>query len=88
MWCRVLYFPPYSPDLNPIETAFSTVKTWIKKNRDFKEICTDPEFAIRAACSQITPEMAKSYFEKSNYIWHLLSLFIKIEFIVNIFLLS
>jgi transposase len=66
--CRVLYLPPYSPDYNPIETAFSTVKIWIKKNRDFMEICTDPEFAIMAACSQITPEMAKSYFEKSNYI--------------------
>ena len=66
--CRVLYLPPYSPDLNPIETAFSTIKTWIKKNRDFMEVCTDPEFAIIAACSQITPEMSKSYFEKSNYI--------------------
>ncbi len=66
--CRVLYLPPYSPDYNPIETAFSTIKIWIRKNRDFMESCTNPEFAIMAACSQITSEMAKSYFEKSNYI--------------------
>ena len=32
------------------------------------ETCTNSEFAIMAACSQITSEMAKSYFEKSNYI--------------------
>ena len=65
--CRVLYLPPYSPDLNSIETAFFTVKTWIKKNRNLMEVFTDPEFAIIVACSQITSEMAKSYFEKSNY---------------------
>jgi len=32
------------------------------------ESCINPEFAIMAACSQITSEMARSYFEKSNYI--------------------
>ena len=62
--CKVLYLPPYSP----IETAFSTIKIWIRRNRDFMETCTNSEFAIMAACSQITSEMAKSYFEKSNYI--------------------
>jgi hypothetical protein len=66
--CRVLYLPPYSPDYNPIETAFSTIKIWIRRNRDFMETCTNSEFAIMAACSQITSDMAKSYFEKSNYI--------------------
>ena len=33
--CHIIFLPPYSPDLNPIETAFSTVKSWIKRNRDF-----------------------------------------------------
>ena len=27
---RLKYSPPYSPDLNPIETSFSVLKTWIK----------------------------------------------------------
>ena len=26
--CEVVYLPPYSPDLNPIEQAFSKVKGW------------------------------------------------------------
>ena len=27
---RLLYLPPYSPDFNPIELAFSKVKTWLR----------------------------------------------------------
>ncbi|GBC52517.2 homeodomain-like protein [Rhizophagus irregularis DAOM 181602=DAOM 197198] len=44
-----------------------SLKSWIKRNKDFMETCPDPEFAIIAACSQITPIMAKSFFEKSIY---------------------
>jgi hypothetical protein len=29
---RLEYLPPYSPDYNPIEEAFATVKRWIKLN--------------------------------------------------------
>jgi transposase len=25
--CKILFLPPYSPDYNPIELAFSTIKT-------------------------------------------------------------
>ena len=25
--CRIVFLPPYSPDYNPIETAFSTIKS-------------------------------------------------------------
>ena len=28
---RLLYLPPYSPDFNPIELAFSKLKTWLRK---------------------------------------------------------
>lgn len=66
--CRVLFLPPYSPDFNPIELAFSKIKSWIKRNKDFMETCPDSEFAIMAACSQITPAMAISYFKKSIYL--------------------
>ena len=31
---RLLYLPAYSPDFNPIELAFSTIKTWLRTNRD------------------------------------------------------
>ena len=29
---HLLYLPPYSPDFNPIETAFSELKAWLRKN--------------------------------------------------------
>lgn len=28
---RILFLPPYSPDLNPIEMAFAKLKTWLRK---------------------------------------------------------
>jgi hypothetical protein len=63
--CRILFLPPYSPDYNPIELAFSTLKSWLKANRDFVETYPDPEYSMMVACSQITPDLAKSYFKKS-----------------------
>ncbi len=63
--CKVLFLPPYSPDYNPIEIAFSTLKRWFRQNRDFMETCLDPEYGMMVACSQITSELAKSYFKKS-----------------------
>ncbi|GBC47240.2 homeodomain-like protein [Rhizophagus irregularis DAOM 181602=DAOM 197198] len=47
-----------SPFINPcpgknsvLVMAFSTVKSWIKRNKDFMETCPDPEFSIIAAFS-------------------------------------
>jgi transposase len=31
---RLEYLPPYSPDLNPIEEAFSKIKAFIRRNQD------------------------------------------------------
>jgi hypothetical protein len=31
---HLLYLPAYSPDFNPIELAFSTIKAWLHRNRD------------------------------------------------------
>lgn len=27
---RLIYLPPYSPDFNPIEEAFSAIKAWLR----------------------------------------------------------
>ncbi|WP_422048606.1 transposase [Shimia sp.] len=38
--CWFLYLPPYSPDLNPIERAFSTLRAHLRRigARTFKEV--------------------------------------------------
>ncbi len=30
---KILYLPPYSPDFNSIEMAFSALKSWLKRYR-------------------------------------------------------
>src|ERR1051325_7629046 len=66
--CHVIFLPPYSPDFNPIETAFSTIKSWIRHNCDFMKACNDPIYALLVACSQITSQMVQSFFEASIYV--------------------
>jgi transposase len=63
---KVLYLPPYSPDFNPIETAFSALKFWLKRHRDFANYF-DPVYLISTALAQTTSENAKRYFEESVY---------------------
>ncbi len=54
--CRLLFLPPYSPDLNPIEPVFAKVKTALRssaaRTRD------DLLGATKAALDAVTPEDA------------------------------
>ena len=53
---KVEFLPPYSPDLNPIETAFSTIKQFLRRNRYFVDTSSyNPIYPLLVACSQITP---------------------------------
>lgn len=65
---RVEFLPPYSPDLNPIETAFSVIKSYLKKNRDFIEGCSDPIYALLIASFHITAVMAEGFFRGTIYL--------------------
>jgi transposase len=58
-----MFLPPYSPDLNPIEQAFSVIKSYLRR------YCYDVSLSvIGAACRSITPEKAKGFFRASGYI--------------------
>lgn len=62
---HLLYLPPYSPDLNPIENAFSKLKAILCKAaaRTLGELWA----AIAAALAQFTPEECSNYFAASGY---------------------
>jgi transposase len=62
---RLCYLPPYSPDFNPIELAFSKLKTGLRtakaRTRDLLEE------AIRTAAEWITEQDAKNWFGHCGY---------------------
>lgn len=61
----IVYLPPYSPDLNPIELAFSKLKQLIRslRPRTFSETID----AARDALLQLTHEDISSYFDHCGY---------------------
>ena len=70
---RLVYLPPYSPDFNPIEEAFSSMKAWIRRNRDYVRAETangyqDAHVVLGEAICSVTPEMACQWFGHSSYI--------------------
>ena len=63
--CELLYLPAYSPDYNPIEEAFSKIKSLLRKAAArSKEALVE---AIGAALSTIDPKDARGFFEHAGY---------------------
>jgi transposase len=62
---RVLYLPPYSPDLNPIENMFSKVKTHLRAAaaRTFDALVEEVGSALRS----VTPQDCTGYFGHCGY---------------------
>jgi transposase len=63
--CELVYLPPYSPDFDPIEQAFSKLKSYLRaacaRGRDaLMEV-------IGEALSTITASDAEGYFEHCGY---------------------
>lgn len=61
----MLFLPPYSPDFNPIELAFSKIKAFLK--RTAARILHGLWDAIRDAIDAITPNDARNFFKACGY---------------------
>lgn len=62
---EILYLPPYSPDFNPIEEAFSKIKNLLRKaGARVREALLE---AIGEALSEVTEEDARAFFEHCGY---------------------
>ena len=63
--CELLYLPPYSPDLNPIEEAFSKIKNLLRKaEARTREALVE---AMGQAISSVTDEDARGFFSHCGY---------------------
>ena len=63
--CELIYLPPYSPDFNPIEKAFSKLKSYLR------EACARSQDTlmevIGQALSTISASDAEGFFEHCGY---------------------
>ena len=63
--CELLYLPPYSPDLNPIEEAFGKMKGILRKaEARSREMLVE---AMGKALDAITSRDARGFFEHCGY---------------------
>ena len=65
---RLLYLPPYSPDCNPIERAFSKLKTGLRTAQARTRGAL--EAVIQDASKWITEHDAKNWFDHCSYHVH------------------
>lgn len=62
---KLIYLPPYSPDLNPIEKCWSKIKTYLRKEK--ARTREELEKALREALLKITEEDAQGWFKSCGY---------------------
>lgn len=62
---RLLFLPPYSPDLNPIEQAFSKLKHYFRRAKE--RTVDDAINRIGSILSLFKPEECSNYFRNAGY---------------------
>jgi transposase len=63
--CELIYLPAYSPDLNPIEEAFSKIKGILRRaGARTKEVLLE---VLGEALSAVSAQDARGYFEHAGY---------------------
>ena len=62
-----LFLPPYSPNLMPIEEAFSKVKAYIRDNEMAYQSTHTPRIIVAHAFKSITQQDCIGYMEHAGY---------------------
>lgn len=65
---KLIYLPPYSPDLNPIEKCWSKIKTYLRKAKSRTR--AELEKALSEALQLITTEDALGWLKICGYATH------------------
>jgi transposase len=67
---RIEYLPPYSPDLSPIEEAFSKIKSFIRRHQSYYRGGEHGDgflFDMLEVMDIITPDDAEGYYIHAGY---------------------
>jgi transposase len=69
---HLMFLPSYSPDLNPIELAFSSIKAWLHTNHDrINQEMASKEGTVYntlwQAVHSVTPEKARGWYKHCRY---------------------
>ena len=64
----VRFLPPYSPDLNPIEEAFSKVKSYVRDNQASFQSVASARVLVASTFSTATQGDCINYIKHSGYI--------------------
>ena len=69
---KVLYLPPYSPDMNPIEKMWSKIKSFLRKVRtgDLPTL----QQAITNAFASVSPDECRGWFMYTGYVQQFIGL--------------
>ena len=65
---KLIYLPPYSPDLNPIEKCWSKIKTYLRRAK--ARTRAELEKALKEVLLLITQEDAGGWFKSCGYTIH------------------
>lgn len=65
---KIVFLPPYSPDLVPLEEVFSKVKLTLKANDKVYTAMTTPELLVKMAFCGITNTDCLNYIKHAGYI--------------------
>ena len=57
----LIYLPPYRPDLNPIESAFGFVKSYLKQHDDVVDAFPNIIPLVKSGFDSISPEICQAW---------------------------
>ena len=63
----VIFLPPYSPDLNPIEETFASIKSYLMTHEDSIQSDNDLQEVMMHAFASVTAESCKAWFKDCGY---------------------
>ena len=65
---KLIFLPPYSPDLNPTEEVFSKVKYVMKENDQIFQVCSTPRVLLLQAFAMVTHGNCLAFIRDCGYL--------------------